>query len=161
MTETYEKPVPLRTDTVGDSRMDTMVLLANICLRNPDDFPPTEVLKARDICRLVSTVREKVGLIEVEREAASIARVKSIFQKKRADGYWEELKNLRQWQSSVCDYLNQILDDPGVQAALDALTHKLNAPAREWLTASGTEAVTERSEVLANGPTPQGETPKC
>jgi hypothetical protein len=82
---TYEKPIPLRTDTVGDAQMDTMVLLANIVLSEPDKFPPKEVLQARDICRLVSTVREKVALVEVEREAARIARHKSEHQYAEAE----------------------------------------------------------------------------
>lgn len=57
--EEHKPEQPLRTDTVSDARMDTMVLLANMRLRKPDAFPPTEVLQARDICRLVSTVRKK------------------------------------------------------------------------------------------------------
>jgi hypothetical protein len=40
-----------------------------------------------------------------------------------------ENRDLRQWQESTRDYLNQILSDPGVQAALDALTRRLNAAA--------------------------------
>src|SRR4029450_4403989 len=47
----------------------------------------------------------------------------------RARALARENRALRQWKESTQRYLNQILDDPGVQAALDALTRSRIGPA--------------------------------
>jgi hypothetical protein len=65
-----------------------------------------------------------------------------------------ENRDLRQWQESTRDYLNQILSDPGVQTSLDALTRKLNRAALNPASLEGASETTPHPSTTPITPAP-------